>query len=395
MIVAAIAFGIGKTALLLIAALALLILVHELGHFVAAKMMKMRVDEFGFGYPPRIWAKKIGKTEYSINMLPFGGFVRIYGEDGESDTTKNKNNKTDTISNNNNVQKQPSSSNTFISKPRLAQAFVLVAGVVMNVVLAWVLIVSALAIGVPHAVVSNEVVPSHSFSLAVDNVLPNSPAAISGLLKNDIIESAHTKNSKWEGESPNAFTTLVTTHVNKPITITVLRGNTIRTIVATPAINVSSKYPNRAVLGFTFSTLGTVPMSLQESLSQGTTLTWIIMRDTAIGLGLFFWHIATFSANLSQVAGPVGIAGAIGTAAGQGLGDLAFLVAVISINLAIINLIPIPALDGGRLLFVAIEAIRRRPIAPRITHIVNTVGFALLIILMVVVTAHDVFRLIT
>ncbi len=394
MIIVAIALGIGKTALLLIAALAILILVHELGHFMAAKMMKMRVDEFGFGYPPRIWAKKIGKTEYSINILPFGGFVRIYGEDGESDTTKNNNNKISTISHNDDVQKQ-SSSNTFIGKPRLAQAFVLVAGVTMNVVLAWVLIVSALVIGVPHAVVSNEVVPSHSFSLAVDNVLPNSPAAISGLKKNDIIESAHTNNSKWEGESPDAFTTLVTTHVNKPITITVLRGNTIRTLVATPAINVSSKYPNRAVLGFTFSTLGTVPMSLQEALSQGTTLTWIILRDTTIGLGLFFWHIVTFSANLSQVAGPVGIAGAIGTAAGQGLGDLAFLIAVISINLAIINLIPIPALDGGRLLFVAIEAIRRRSIAPRITHIVNTVGFALLIILMVVVTVHDVFRLIT
>ncbi len=401
MITVALVLGFIKIALLLIAVLAVLILVHEAGHFVVAKMVGMRVDEFGFGYPPRVWAKKIGNTEYSINALPFGGFVRIYGEDATEESVVDKEDAATTDG-----AKAPSvvaasepsrpvASRAFVGKSRLAQAAVLLAGVTMNLVLAWILVVSALAVGVPNVIAPNEIVPAHSFSLAIDAVLPHSPASIAGLQANDIITSARAKNSSWKGQSPSIFTSFVLSQVNKPIVLTVLRGNTVRTITVEPKTHVSKKYPNRAMLGFAFTPLGTVPLSIGESISQGTTLTLQLVSATAIGLGKFFWHIFTLSANLSKVAGPVGIAGAVGTAASQGIGDLFFLVAVISINLAIINLLPIPALDGGRLLFVIIEAVRRRSISARITNMINTISFALLIILMVVITIHDVIRMVS
>jgi len=115
---------------------------------------------------------------------------------------------------------------------------------------------------------------------------------------------------------------------------------------------------------------------------------------TAQGLWDFFYRIFTLSADFSQVAGPVGIAGAVGSASAQGLGELFSIMAIISINLAIINLIPIPALDGGRLLFVIVESIIRRPINPRVAQTVNAIGFVALILLMVVVTAHDIFKIV-
>ncbi len=404
MITVALVFGFIKIALLLIAVLAVLILVHEAGHFVTAKLVGMRVDEFGFGYPPRVWAKKIGNTQYSINALPFGGFVKIYGEDATEESVANENESAAPAPEG--AQGAPSgagasalspsaTSRAFVGKSRLAQSAVLLAGVTMNLILAWILVVSALAVGVPNVIVPNEIVPANSFSIAIDAVLPHSPASIAGLQKNDIITSARAKNSSWKGQSPSTFTSFVSSQVNEPIVLTILRGNTVRTITAQPKMHVSKKYPNRAMLGFSFTPLGTVPLSLGESISQGTTLTLQLISATAVGLGKFFWHIFTFSANFSKVAGPVGIAGAVGTAASQGIGDLFFLVAVISINLAIINLLPIPALDGGRLLFVLIEAVKRRPISARITNTINTISFALLIILMVVITVHDIFRIVS
>ncbi len=396
MITAIFVWGFIKTALLLIGVLAVLILVHEAGHFVTAKLVGMRVDEFGFGYPPRVWAKKIGNTEYSINALPFGGFVRIYGEDATEEGVGKKKKPTELTSveaSQDSVTSASFTSRAFVGKSRLAQAVVLLAGVTMNLILAWILVIGAFAVGVPRLVGPNEVVPAHSFTLAIDAILPHSPASIAGLKSNDLITSAKASGSSWKGQSPTAFMSFISSHANKPITLRVLRGNSMRTLTAEPQTHVSSKYPNKVMLGFSFTPLGTVPLSISQSISQGTALTLRLISVTAVGLGAFFLHIFTFSVNLSQVAGPVGIAGAVGTAASQGIGDLFFLVAVISINLAIINLLPIPALDGGRLLFVIIEAIRRRQISPRITNMINTISFVLLIILMVVITIHDIFRL--
>lgn len=260
--------------LIFVAVLVALIVVHEFGHFVVAKWSGMRVDEFGLGYPPRAMTiAKIGETEYTLNWLPFGGFVKIYGE--------------------NNEQGAVADSRSFTARPRILQALVLIAGITMNLLFAWIIFSGLLM--TPHWVGSNE----------MSNGLRLVPALVKGAE--------------------------ITAH-------------------ATTAV--------------------------------------------AVGLGHFFYGVFTLSADLSQVSGPVGIAGVVGNASLQGWSSLLSLTAIISINLALINLIPIPALDGGRLLFVIIESIIRKPIKASIAQALNGIGFVFLILLMLVVTAHDIFKIV-
>jgi regulator of sigma E protease len=361
------------TILIFIVVLVALIVVHEFGHFIVAKWVGMRVDEFGLGYPPR--AMTIGKwggTEYTLNWLPFGGFVKIYGEDGEA------------------------GSRSFVSKHRLAQAAVLVAGIAMNLLFAYVLMVGALAAGTPRALSSAELKSATDAHLAIASVVPGSPAAQAGLAAGDLILSAEDGHYAFSGADPDAFTAFVADGGgNTTVALSVREPDgTTKTFFARPVAGLVPSDPSRAAIGIEIAPVGVVPLSLWQSIIQGAQITWNMITLTAVGLAHFFFGVFTFSANLSQVSGPVGIAGVVGQASTQGLGDLLSIVAIISINLALINLIPIPALDGGRLLFVLIEAVIRRPIKPAVAQTVNSIGFVALILLMVVVTAHDIFKIV-
>lgn len=361
------------SALIFIAVIVALIVVHELGHFIAAKLSGMRVDEFGLGYPPRaLTIAKVGETEYTLNWLPFGGFVKIFGEDGGQ------------------------GSRAFATRPRILQAIVLVAGIAMNMLFAYVLITGALITGVPRALSDAELLQATHAELAVANVLSGSPAALAGLLPGDSILAAEDGHYAFSGADPATFTKFVSDgNGNTTITLSVRHADgKIVQLFARPVAGVIASDPTRSALGVEVATIGIVPLSVGAAIIEGATLTWGATVATAQGLGHFFYGVFTLSADLSQVAGPVGIAGAVGSASAQGLGDLFSIMAIISINLAIINLIPIPALDGGRLLFVIVESIIRRPINPRIAQTVNAIGFILLILLMVVVTAHDIFKIV-
>ena len=371
-------------ALIFIAVIVALIVVHEFGHFVVAKLSGMRVDEFGLGYPPRaLTIGKWGGTEYTLNWLPFGGFVKIYGEDGED-------------------AKDP---RAFGARPRILQALVLVAGIAMNLVFAYVLITGALVSGTPRALAPNEVSGATSVHLAVADVLPGSPAARAGVAAGDVILSAKSVGGKnqasptttFSGTDPAQFGMFVE-QAGSNATVKLLIRNTDgseSTLSAHPVAGLVPGDPSRYALGVEVATIGIVPLSLGEALAQGVELTWGATVLTAQGLWHFFSGVFTLSASLSQVSGPIGIAGIVGNASAQGLGSLLSIVAIISINLALINLIPIPALDGGRLLFVFVEGVIRRPIKPSVARAFNTVGFAFLIILMVVVSAHDIAKLIS
>ncbi|CAN5728268.1 RIP metalloprotease RseP [soil metagenome] len=364
------------TILLFIIVLVVLILVHELGHFIVAKLSGMRVDEFGIGYPPRVYGKKFGKTLYSINALPFGGFVKIYGED-ETDEG---------------VLISP---DAFSARPRILQALTLVAGVAMNLLLAYVLITAILYIGTPRALDANEVALAPDVALTVADVLPGSPAAIAGLKAGDTIRSVALPEEVFKSVDPEAFLTFVASDTNgAPMQFTIERNHVEQTIEATPRSGVITSEPERLALGVSVTPVGTVPVSLLRAPIDGALYTWEITKETAVGLVQFFWKAITLKADLSQVSGPVGIAGAVGTAYSEGFAQLLSIAAIISINLAIINLLPIPALDGGRLLFVIIESITRRPIKPSFAAAVNGVGFVLLVLLMLVVTGHDILKLI-
>src|SRR3989344_5131393 len=359
--------------LIFIVVIVALIVVHEFGHFVAAKLSGMRVDEFGLGYPPRaLTLAKRGETLYTLNWLPFGGFVKIYGEDGGS------------------------GSRAFSSKSRLAQAFMLIAGVAMNALFAYVLITGALITGTPRALAPDELAVARNAELAVANVLPGSPAARAGLLAGDTILSSEDGHVLYAGVDPVAFSKFVSDgQGNTTVALTVRHpSGEEETIFARPETGIISADPSRAALGVEVAPIGVVPLSFTEAVTEGAVLTWGATVLTAEGLWHFFSGVFTLSADLSQVAGPVGIVGIVGTASSQGFGNLLTLMAIISINLALINLIPVPALDGGRLLFVLIESIIRRPIKPVVARSVNALGFIFLILLMLVVTAHDIFRIV-
>ena len=357
--------------LIFIVVIVALIVVHEFGHFIAAKLSGMRVDEFGLGYPPRaLTFGKIGETEYTLNWLPFGGFVKIYGEDGGT------------------------GARAFATRPRILQAIVLVAGIAMNLVFAYVLITSALVMGTPRALSQSELATAQHMELAVAAVRPGSPAARAGILPGDSVMSAEDLMGTWHATDPGSFSTFVADSQGNSITLSVKHDGQLVSINATPAVSLVKSDPSRYALGVEVATIGVVPVGFGAAITEGAQLTWDTAVLTAKGLLHFFYGVFTLSADLSQVAGPVGIAGAVGSASAQGLGDLLSIMAVISINLALINLIPIPALDGGRLLFVLIESVTRRPIKPSVARAINAAGFVALILLMVVVTAHDIFRIV-
>jgi len=358
--------------LIFILVLIVLIVVHELGHFIAAKLSGMRVDEFGIGYPPRAATlATIGETEYTLNWIPFGGFVKIYGEDGGEHGSR-----------------------AFTAQNRFKQAVVLVAGIAMNLLLAYVLITGALIAGTPRALDAGGAAHATNVQLTVADVLPGSPAAEVGLLPGDAIIVAVTKADAWRQADQESFTRFISQSNGNAINLSIIRNGAPQSLTVIPRQGIAASNPERYALGVEVFAVGVVPLSFQEGLVEGALLTWNATVLTAEGLARFFYNILTFRAELSQVSGPVGIAGAVGSASQEGFGSLLSIMAIISINLALINLIPIPALDGGRLLFVLIETIMRRPIKAHVAQTVNIVGFSFLILLMLVVTAHDIFKIV-
>jgi len=367
--------------LVFILVLVVLIVVHEFGHFVVAKLSGMRVDEFGLGYPPKLWGRRWGNTEYTLNALPFGGFVRIYGEDATDPDTL-------------------ASSRAFSARPRALQALTLVAGIAMNLLLAYVLISATLLMGTPRALSDSEIPQATDLQLAIADVLPGSPADAAGIMPGDEVVSvsgvpdapAFAPNG---ADAEDAFISYVGSDASAaPLTFTIERNGEEKTLVATPKTNVLPEDASRPALGVSVAPVGIVPEPLLRAPIDGAVYTWEITKETAVGLATFFAQAVTLHANLAEVSGPVGIANAVGNAYAQGFAQLLSIAAIISINLAIINLLPVPALDGGRLLFVIIEGIIRRPIKPSVAATVNGIGFLALILLMVVVTGSDILKLV-
>jgi len=359
------------TYLVFIPILIALIVVHELGHFFAAKLSGMRVDEFGIGFPPKVWGKKIGETEYTINKLPLGGFVKIFGEDP--------------------VPGQPPLPRSFGSKPLILQAFVLIAGIAMNLVFAWVLISATLLIGQPRALTPEEAAVTPGATLAIATVLPGSPAEEAGLMLGDTVLSIEGAGGRYTGVDGDGFIAFVSEHeAGLPLTLTVrTREGEEKQVVLASRPGVVAADPERAAIGLGVMPVASVKTPLLDVPAEGAAMTWDLTKQVAVALAAFFGSLFTFTADISQVSGPLGIAIAVGDASETGIVMLLMLTALISINLALVNLLPIPALDGGRLLFVLIEGVIRRPLPAKLANTVNTVGIGFLMLLMVVATVSD------
>src|SRR3989344_184121 len=355
----------------LILVISVLVFVHEFGHFIIAKRTGVRVDEFSIGFPPRIWSFKKGETTYSINLIPFGGYVKIFGENPDEASISG-----------------PDSKRSFVNKNRGVQALILIAGVAMNIIFGWVLLSASYMMGVTRI--------SENSSLAtaaiVTEVFPNSPAEKAGLAEGDlIIGIVDPGGVNYFKLSSEAIQKIISSSKGKSLAIAYERvGNTATTTLRAEEGLVKDKL----AIGIAMADIENVRFGFFPALLEGAKSTWFLIEGTAVGMVAFFGQVFSFNADLSQVSGPVGIAGFLNQARQFGISTLFSFVALISINLAVINLLPFPALDGGRLLFVAIESIIRRPINPKFANALNLLGFALLLLLMVVITFSDIGKLV-
>ncbi len=360
--------------IIFIIALAVLILVHEFGHFIVAKKAGIRVHEFGLGFPPKVLSKQWGETLYTLNAIPFGGFVKIFGEDPHVETIS-----------------EADKPRSMFYQPKWIQALVLLAGVTMNFLFAWLLISLGFMIGLPTPGGTEATQDVTNVHLMVISTLPGSPAEKAGLLSGDKITLAKSENETVVEKdlTPESLSALITRH-QTPVSITYTRGVESHTTTIEPANGVVE---GKRAIGISMDMVGTRKLSFFKAFYEGAVTTLLITKETVIGLGIFFWNIITFHSDFSQVAGPVGIAGSVGQARTLGFSYLLSFIALISINLAVINLVPFPALDGGRLFLILIEVVIRRPINPNVVRWVNIGGFAFLLILMLVITGHDILKL--
>ncbi len=362
------------TVLLVIAILVLLIVVHEFGHFIAAKFSKVKVQEFGVGYPPRAFSfGRIGDTEYTLNWIPFGGFVRLFGDEGEQQHGKG----------------------SLIDAPRWKQAIILVAGVAMNALAAWMLFVIAFHIGVPQPVAS--IPEGQTAKLIVSDVVPGSPAYTIGIVPGDEIVSVVDMKGDRSPEviTPQAVSDFIRTHPGTPLEITYVHKGEETKATLTPSQGVLQKAADQPALGVALVLVANKSLPWGEAVVEASVQTYRAFGTVARDLWGLLKTVLYGKPDLSGVVGPVGIVGFVGDAAQNGAGAVLLLAALISVNLAIINLVPVPALDGGRLVILGIEAVLRRP-APRLAvQTLNAIGIALIIFLMIAVTYQDISRLFT
>lgn len=364
------------TILIFVIVLGLLVFVHEAGHFIAAKRSGMQVHEFGFGFPPRliglqkvdgrwrvIWRKtpeESANTIYSINWIPLGGFVKILGENNDS-------------------AEDPKS---FVNRPFWPRLLTLAAGVLMNVVLAWVLLSAGFMIGMPVASegdgLPNGAVLSDQ-KVAVLDIVPDSPAAKAGLQSGDTI----LKLDGNEVSNIESVRSYIYDHKGQKIVFEVQRLNQV---ISAEVQSDANPPANSGPTGVGLATVGELTLPWYQALWQGAITTFNQLKAIVVGLiGLF-----STGDGLQNIGGPVKIAQLTGQVARVGFIPLLQFVAFLSLNLALLNSLPIPALDGGRMLFLVIEKIRGKRNNPQWEQSANAIGFILLLLLMVVVTARDV-----
>lgn len=349
------------TIALLFLILSVLVVIHELGHFIAARIFGVAVEEFGLGFPPRAAIIKKGKqTTYTLNWLPFGGFVKLKGEQGESQD-----------------------SDSFAAQAVWKKIIILGAGVFMNLAFTVFVFTAGFTFGVPQSVEGiSDVSSLRDFRIQVVNVQSQSPAEKAGLASGDIIKTI----------SGQAFTTIsdirqyVTPREGMPLAVEVQRNGSTVSYTISP-----EKLGSNGSVGFGVGlvAIATISYPIHIAFWESVKTTGFLIKTIFVTLGNAFQKRA-----FDGFVGPVGIAQHAFDAAKLGITYLLNLMALISVSLAIFNVLPIPALDGGRILFAVIEKVRRRAIKPEIENTIHLVGFALLLLLLLLVTVRDVGNII-
>lgn len=356
------------TTLIFIGVLGVLVLVHEYGHFITAKRSGMKVEEFGFGFPPRLFGIKKGETIYSINWIPFGGFVKILGEDGDS-------------------RDNPQS---FGSKPISARLRVVVAGVVMNLLFALLLLILGNFFGLRIGLFDEHLInTARDKKIQIVQIVQNSPAEKAGLKVLDEIVGFNLEGEIIQMTTIEEVQKFTSEHKGEVLDVIIREGKQTSTKQVEARANPP---PGEGSMGIAMALTGIISYPWYESIWRGAYDTYILSYNTLYGYGTLLKTLFFEGRLIAEVSGPIGIAGITGQAARVGFSYLMQFVAMISINLAILNIAPLPALDGGRAFFLLIEKIKGKPMDKKLEAAVNSIGFALLITLMVYVTIKDIAK---
>ncbi len=345
------------TLLVFLIILGLLIFVHEAGHFALAKLSGVKVEEFAFGFPPRLICRKRGETKYCINLFPVGGYVKMLGEDEDS-----------------------SSPRSFSKKKARFRIMIVVAGVVMNFILGGLLLSLGYGIGMSPISINPDEFPSKINEVIVAQVNEDSPAKSAGIKAGDVI---------FGFKNINDFADYTKENLNNEISLSVNRGGE----KLDKKIKVSSNID--APIGVGLVDVPSVKLPFFSAIYYGFKDMVLTSKNVAVALYTIVAGIFKTGKVGESIAGPVGIFNITGQAVSLGFIYIVQLAALLSINLAIINILPFPGLDGSRALIIFLEGVfRKQVMRSEIESVLHTVGFILLIVLILLVTFKDIVSLI-
>lgn len=374
------------TFILFILILTVLIFVHELGHFLAAKWVGMKVEEFSIGFfNPKLFSKKIGETEYSIRAFLLGGYVKILGENGAEG-------------------KDSSDPRAFSNRSYWSQVLVLIAGVTMNLILAYLLFVVN-AFGVTTATTDNEDFRGRFTNerIIINEVLAGSPAANAGIKPGAQLLQLESKLFTSQKIAPSSLfkpgmvikeeEVVAFIDKNKDLSLTITYQNPNGAVSSTTLALVYGLVPEKKALGISILHVGDVHIGFFESFVVGAKQLYYYTALTLQGLYDLFANLFKGENVLKSLSGPVGIATLVGEASDVGYKSVILLMAFLSLNLAILNILPLPALDGGQLLKITIEKLMGRTLKESYSGWLNALGFFFLIGLLIAVTINDILKL--
>ena len=341
----------------------ILIFIHEFGHFIVARLLGMGVRTFSLGFGRRILGFTSGQTEYRLSAFPLGGYVQLVAQDSEDDGT---------------TEGFPPGT-WFSRRPAWQRMLVVAAGPVFNLILAWGLYTSMFY---THGL--------YETPAAVGQVSPGGAAEAAGLVPGDAIQAVNGAPIRYFIDLKHA----VEDSLGRSLTLTVERGGENLTIQVAPTAVTAKNIFGETVAEYRLGIVSpeqsiNIPLGPVRSVAEGLRQTWEVTALT----GQVFWKLVMGVVPVSSLGGPIMIAELVGKQSAQGLAHLVTLTAMISVNLAILNLLPIPVLDGGHIFFFAIEALLRRPVPEKVRAVTTKIGFALLMALMGLATANDIMRM--
>ena len=353
------------TILIAIISLIILVILHELGHFYFAKKFGVRVDEFGIGYPPKIFSKKIGETLYSLNLLPLGGFVRIYGHEERINDPR-----------------------SFSTKPFWQKSIIILGGVAVFWVIAAILLSIVMVIGAPSLIEDHETTGFIDPKVQIVSVAKNSPADAIGLVIGDVIKSMNGISL----DKVSSVQEITDENKGKEISIVIQRGQEILNLSLVPRIDTPSGEGPMGVALFR-TALKKIPW--YKAPIEGVKATWNLTVAIVHGWGTVIGSLVTGNGVPEgvEIKGVVGIFELFNGIGSLGISYFLQLISIIAISLALINSLPIPALDGGWFLFLVIEKVRGKPLNDKLIQKISIFFFLLLIILMVWITIKDIINL--